>query len=104
MKVKAAKARPARIEAAVAHVRAALDAKQAAPKARTTQKTIGPTFPYRNALYSRHVICGVILISFMKDPAKRPSKSKKQGSPGKTRHPARRFRDLPNATIQAAAI
>jgi hypothetical protein len=31
LKVKAAKARPARIEAGVPHVRAALDAKEAAP-------------------------------------------------------------------------
>ncbi|MFY9718279.1 MAG: hypothetical protein WAK16_01430, partial [Candidatus Cybelea sp.] len=58
----------------------ALVAKQAAPIVRSAQKAIGPTFPYRNTLNSRHVNSGLIVISFMKQPAKRTCTSKKDGS------------------------
>jgi hypothetical protein len=47
MKEKAIKARPARIEASVPHVSAALDAREAAPIATTVQVTIRTPFPYR---------------------------------------------------------
>jgi hypothetical protein len=49
LEAKVANARPARIEASVPHVSAALDAKQAAPIARAVQKTFRYHFEYNSA-------------------------------------------------------
>jgi hypothetical protein len=49
MKINTVKAMPARIEAGVPHVSAALNAEETAPTAKIDQKKFGPTLPYLNA-------------------------------------------------------